>query len=308
MKTSLIRGVLLGVMGLLIVSCSKTDRKSIRVDGSSTVFPVTEAVSEEFQQEKKNLFVSVGVSGTGGGFKKFVRGETAINDASRTISKEEKKIAEENGIEYMEVPIAYDGISVVVHPENDWCDQLTVEELRKIWKPDSKVDNWNDIRDSFPDRPLKLYGPGTASGTFDYFTETLVGESGSSRSDFTSSEDDNVLVRGIAGDENSLGYFGYAYYRENKDKMKLLAVDNGDGAVKPSVKTIESGKYRPLSRPLFFYVRKEAAQRKEVQEFVSFYLDHARELVPQTGYVPMSEEKYEATKQEFYEWVKEGGT
>jgi phosphate transport system substrate-binding protein len=266
---------------------------TIKVDGSSTVFPITEAAAEEFQAANPGVQVTVGVSGTGGGFKKFVAGETDISDASRPIKDKEAAAAKEKGIEYIEIPVAYDGLSVVVSKENTWVDKLTVAELKKIWEPNSTVKKWSDVRPEWPQEEIKLYGPGTDSGTFEYFTEAIVGEAKKSRADYTASEDDNVLVQGIAGDKNSLGYFGYAYFEENADKLKLVPIDNGDGkAVAPSADTIKDGSYKPLSRPLFIYVNKASLQKPEVKEFVKFYLEKAPELVQSVFYVPMTDDKY----------------
>jgi len=265
---------------------------TIRIDGSSTVFSISEAVGEEFQKLYPEVRVTVGVSGTGGGFKKFTAGETDISDASRRIKDKEKAAAKEKGIEYIELPVAYDGLSVVVNRENNWVDKLTLDELKKIWEPNSKVTKWNQIRPNWPDKEIKLYGPGTDSGTFDYFTEIVNGEEKASRSDYNASEDDNVLVQGIGGDKYSLGYFGYAYYRENKDKLKVVPVDAGAGPVEPSDKTINDGTYKPLSRPLFIYVSKASLKRPEVYEFVKYYLTEGPKLVSQVGYVPMPEDKY----------------
>ena len=296
--------------GLFLYSCgSGGPSKQIQIDGSSTVFPMTEAVAEEYRSEAPETRVTVGSSGTGGGFQKFLRGETDINNASREITPGEKKTAEENGIEYVRLSVAYDGLAVVVHPENDWVEYLTVKELKKIWEPSAQktVTHWSNIREEWPDRELHLYGPGLASGTYDYFTEVIVGESGSSRGDFTSSEDDNVLVQGVSTDETALGFFGLAYFEENQNKLKLVAVDNGDGEpVKPSMKTVENNTYKPLSRPLFIYVRKDAAQRESVQDFVNFYLDNAGELAKDIGYVPMPDSAYQAQKEKFKKFYSSG--
>lgn len=264
----------------------------IKIDGSSTVFPITEAVAEEFKKQYPDVNTSVGISGTGGGFKKFTVGETDINDASRPIKDKEKKAAEEHKIEYIEIPVAYDGLSIVVNKENTWVDKLTVEELKKIWEPGSQVKKWNQIRPEWPDMEIKLYGPGTDSGTFDYFTEAINGKEKASRSDYTPSEDDNVLVQGVAGDKGALGYFGYAYYLENKDKIKIVPIDGGAGAITPDEKTINDGTYKPLSRPIFIYVSKASLQRPEVKEFVKFYLNEGPKLVPEVGYIPLPENMY----------------
>lgn len=263
---------------------------TINADGSSTVFPVTQAIAEEWQAEAPNVNVSVGTSGTGGGFEKFCAGETDISDASRPIKEEEAAICQENGVEYVELTVAIDGLSVLVNPENDFVSCLTVDELKKVWEPNSSVKNWKDIRAGFPDRPLTLYGPGTDSGTFDYFTDAIVGEEGASRSDYTASEDDNVLVRGIAGDENALGYFGFAYYEQNQDKLKVVEVDGGEGCIEPRRSTIESGEYAPLSRPLFIYVSKESAAREELAAFVTFYLETVNDILADVGYIEVPEE------------------
>lgn len=264
---------------------------AVNIDGSSTVFPITQAVAEEWGAVQPDVQISVGVSGTGGGFEKFCRGETDISNASRPIDPEEEApVCEENGVEYLELPVAMDGLSVVANPENDFVDCLTVEELKTIWEPGSEVDTWSEVRDGFPDQPVALYGPGTDSGTFDYFTDAIVGEEGASRSDYTASEDDNVLVQGVAGDANALGYFGFAYFEQNQDKVRAVAVDGGDGCVEPTRETIVSGEYAPLSRPIFIYVGKDAARRPEVSAFVDFYLESVQDLVPSVGYVALPED------------------
>ncbi|HVL89881.1 MAG TPA: PstS family phosphate ABC transporter substrate-binding protein [Actinomycetota bacterium] len=262
---------------------------TVSVDGSSTVFPISQAVAEEFNVEQPDVKTSVGVSGTGGGFKKFCSGETDMSNASRHIKDSEIAECKKNGIEYLEMTVAIDGLSVLVNPKNTWAKCLTTEELKKIWSPEAqgKITNWRQIRPEFPDKPLKLYGPGTDSGTFDYFTDAIVGEEGKSRSDYTASEDDNVLVQGIAGDENALGYFGFAYYEENVEKLSIVQVDPGSGCVEPSRQTINDGTYKPLSRPLFVYVAKKAAARPEVEAFVDFYLENVNELVESVGYIDM---------------------
>lgn len=268
---------------------------SVKIDGSSTVFPITEAVAEEFQNANPGVKVTVGVSGTGGGFKKFTVGETDISNASRPIKEEEKQKATTNKIEALEIPVAYDGISIVVNKANTWVDKLTVDELKKIWEPNSKVKTWKDVRSNWPAEPIKLYGPGTDSGTFEYFTEEIVGEAKKSRADYNQSEDDNVLVTGIEGDKNSLGYFGYSYYEENASKLKLVPVDSGDGkAVLPTVDTIKDGSYKPLSRPLYIYVSKASLQKPEVKSFVKYYIESAEELVKSVYYVPLKKEEYQA--------------
>lgn len=283
---------------------------NIQIDGSSTVYPLTEAVAEEFRAEDSDAQVMVGVSGTGGGFKKFTRGETDINNSSRSITASEVSVAEENGVSFIELPVTYDGLTVVVNPENDWVKDITVAELKKIWEPAAQgtITSWNQIRPEWPDRPIRLYGAGVQSGTYDYFTEVIVGESHSSRGDYTASEDDNVLVQGVATDPNALGFFGYAYYEENKEKLKAVPVDdendrNGQGAILPSIETVKDGTYAPLSRPLFIYVNSTAAKRPEVVEFVNFYLDNASELSQEVGYIPMPAELYNEQKKRFEQFV-----
>ena len=265
---------------------------TIEIDGSSTVYPITEAVAEEFRKIHPQMRINVGISGTGGGFKRFVVGETQISDASRPIKDSEKELATKNNIEWIEMRVAYDGLSVMVNPQNTWVTSMTTAELKKLWEPSSTIKRWNQLRPEWPDRPINLYGPGTDSGTFDYFTEAINGKEDASRADFTASEDDNVLVQGIAGDPNALGYFGYAYYVENKDKLKLVAVDAGKGAVLPSEQSILNGTYAPLSRPIFIYVNKAALARPEVKEFIRFYMTEGPKLVSEVGYVPMPANVY----------------
>ncbi len=269
---------------------------TIEIDGSSTVFPVSEAVAEEFHKLHPDVRVNVGVSGTGGGFKRFTAGETDISDASRPIKDTEAQAAADNGIEYYPLRVAMDGLSVLVSPDNDFVECLSVEQLKAIWEPGSAVSNWNDVDPAFPDKKIVLYGPDTDSGTFDYFTEEVVGEVQASRADYTASADDNVLVQGIAGGRYSLGYFGYAYYAENADKLKLVAVDSGNGCVTPTSETIENGTYAPLSRPLFIYVSKQSLERPEVKAFVEFYLDNAAELAQEVGYIRLGEAEYAANR------------
>lgn len=275
----------------------------IKIDGSSTVYPVTEAVAEEFQKATKGKTkVTVGISGTGGGFKKFTRGDTDISNASRPILAKEMEEAKKNGITYIELPVAFDALTVVVNPHNGWAKTLTVEELKKMWEPEAqgKVTNWKQIRPGFPDAALKLFGPGADSGTFDYFTEAIVGKAKSSRGDFTASEDDNVLVQGVAGDNTALGYFGFAYYVENKDKLKAVAIDAGKGkAVLPSEEAVIDGTYFPLSRPIFIYVNKKSLERPEVKEFVEFYLENVPKLAKEVKYVPLPADAYAAAMERF---------
>ncbi len=275
---------------------------TILVDGSSTVAPITAAIAEEFQSEYPNVRVPVGISGTGGGFKKFCSGETDVSDASRPIKETEVELCKQNGIEYVELPVAFDGLAVLVNPANDFVSCLTVEELKKVWEPEAegKITNWNQVRSEFPDRPLTLYGPGVDSGTYDYFTEAIVGKEGASRGDFLPSEDDNVLVQGIAGDENALGFFGLAYYEENQDKLKLVAIDGGNGCILPSAETVANGSYQPLSRPLFIYVNRARIDEKdEISTFISYYLAHAKDLVSEVGYIPLTDEIYSLAQKRF---------
>ncbi|MGH6899430.1 MAG: PstS family phosphate ABC transporter substrate-binding protein [Geminicoccaceae bacterium] len=312
MRMTIAAGVLAGVGALALAQglpAAAGAQELIRIDGSSTVYPITEAMAEEFQLASGGKYrVTVGISGTGGGFKKFCRGETHISDASRPIKESERAACKEAGIEFIELPVALDALTVVVNPENDWVDHLTVEELKKVWEPaaQGKVTNWSQIRSGFPDRPLTLYGAGVDSGTYDYFTEAVVGEEGSSRGDFTASEDDNVLVQGVASDPNALGFFGLAYYVENQDKLKAVPIQppGGGAAVLPSVETARDGSYQPLSRPIFIYVSKQAADELEaVQQFVEFYLDpeNAELLIEEVGYVPLPLEAYELALRNFAE-------
>lgn len=300
--------ILLCSLGLALASCGgNQDKKAatgltgeIRIDGSSTVFPLTEAVSEEFRAVEPDVRVTVGESGTGGGFKKFSRSETDINDASRPITSEEIEFCKQAGVEFIELPVAYDGLAVVVSKENTFVDYLTVEELKKIWEPaaQGKIKTWNQVRSSFPNEPINLYGAGTASGTYDYFTEAIVGKAKSSRGDYNASEDDNVLVKGVSSDKNGLAYFGLAYYENNADKLKLVPIDdkneaNGKGGIIPSQETVSNGTYQPLSRPEFIYVNAKSAERPELKAFVRFYLENAGKLAKEVGYVPLPDEVYQ---------------
>jgi phosphate transport system substrate-binding protein len=266
---------------------------AVEVDGSSTVFPIAEAIAEEFQRDHPETRVTVGVSGTGGGFKRFCAGEIHISDASRPIEDEERALCEQNGIGFDEIRIAWDGLSVVTNPSNEFVACLTTDELKGVWEPGSSINNWSQIRSGFPSKPLTLYGPGTDSGTFDYFTEEIVGETDASRPDYTASEDDNVLVQGVAGDPGALGYFGFAYYEENADKLKLLGVDAGNGCITPSVATIESGEYAPLSRPLFLYVSDRGLAEPQVSAFLEFALGDGSALIREVGYIPLKPEQYQ---------------
>lgn len=274
-----------------------THAQTVKIDGSSTVFPITEAVAEDFQKAKKGAIrITVGISGTGGGFKKFCRGETDISNASRPILKSEMAECRKNGVEYMEMPIAYDALTVVINPKNTWIKSMTVAELRKIWEPaaQGKITSWNQVNPSWPNAPLKLFGAGADSGTFDYFTEAINGKSKASRGDFTASEDDNVLVQGVSRDTNALGFFGYAYYVENKAKLKAVPIVEKDGkpAVAPSLETVINGTYQPLARPIFIYVNAKSAQKPEVKEFVEYYIRHGEKLAREVKYVPLPAKAY----------------
>lgn len=280
---------------------------NIKIDGSSTVYPITEAIAEEFKKESPDVQVTIGVSGTGGGFKKFGRGEIDISDASRAIKDKEAADCKANNIGFIDLEIAYDGMAVVVNPKNTWAKDITVAELKKLWEPaaQGKIMKWNQIRAEWPDKEIHLFGPGTASGTYDYFTEAIVGKSGSSRGDYTASEDDNVLVQGIKNDEYALGFFGLAYYEENMDALKLVPIDNGKGAVLPSVATILDKTYTPLSRPLFIYVNTKALERKDVVDFVNFYLQNVKSITKEVGYIPLQDEMYKQMQDKFQAFLKE---
>jgi phosphate transport system substrate-binding protein len=271
----------------------------VQVDGSSTVGPYTTAAAERFQQQNPDVQVTVGVSGTGGGFERFCAGETDLSNASRAIKDEEIQLCEENGIDYAEFHIANDALTVVVNPENDWADCLTVAELNKIWKPGSKIDDWSQVRAGFPSERLRLFGAGTDSGTFDYFTDVINGEEGASRSDYSATEDDNVTVQGVAGNKGGLGYFGLSYFEQNKSRLKALEIDGGDGCVAPSVESAQSGDYQPLSRPLFIYAKQESFSRPEVEAFVGFILDNESEIATAAQFVPLTDEQLEKAKSEF---------
>ncbi len=299
--------------GLLVVGCKGQDGRApaatqaeiITIDGSSTVFPITEAVAEDFQKQG-GARVTIGVSGSGGGFKKFCKGEIMISGASRPIKSSEVKLCAKNKIEYIELPVAYDGIAVVVHQDARWVDQMTVSELKLLWAPEAqgKITRWSHIRGSWPDKEIHLFGPGVDSGTYDYFTQAIVGREHASRGDLTSSEDDNVLVQGISRDPLALGFFGFAYYAENKDKLKVVPIDDGDesngaGPIVPSVTSVADGTYQPLSRPMFIYLAKSAAARKEVHNFIKYYLDQGRALVEEVGYIPLPVQAYELVLQRF---------
>ena len=299
MKSLKIAAVVAGVFA----SATVFAQALVKIDGSSTVYPITEAVAEEFQKMKKNAVkVTVGISGTGGGFKKFCRGETDISDASRPILKKEMEDCAKAGIKYVELPIAFDALTVVVNPKNTWIKQLTVAELKMMWEPSAqgKITKWNQVNPAWPDAPLKLFGPGADSGTFDYFTEAVNGKSKSSRGDFTASEDDNVLVQGVSRDNNALGFFGFAYYDENKGKLKAVPIVNPKGkAVMPSIDAVMAGEYEPLARPIFIYVSAKSMDRPEVKEFVEFYLKHGGKLAKEVKYVPLGDADYKHAMDNF---------
>jgi phosphate transport system substrate-binding protein len=264
----------------------------IRIDGSSTVAPLVTYAAEQFRKDEPGVRITVGVAGTGGGFERFCRGETDLSNASRPVKDEERAVCEENGIRFFELQVANDGIAIVVNPSNDWAECLTVDQLKKIWEPGSKVRSWRDVDPSFPDEELDLFGAGTDSGTFDYFTEAIVGEEGSSRSDYTATEDDNVTVQGVSGDKGGLGYFGLSYLLENEGRVKAVPVDGGEGCVEPSVETVQSGEYKPLSRPLFTYVKEDALEEKPaVDPFITFLLDNEPRLARAAKFVPMTTEQ-----------------
>ena len=274
----------------------------VTLDGSSTVFPISEAVAEEFQKVEKGVNVTVGISGTGGGFQKFCRAEIDISDASRPISPTEVEACKKTGIEYVGLPVAYDGIAIAVSPKANWVDKITTAELKTLWAPEAQgtVTKWSQVRKGWPDREIHLFGAGVDSGTYDYFTEVINGKAKASRGDFTSSEDDNVLIQGIANDELALGFVPYAYYEGNRDKLKLVPVDDGKGGpITPTPETIEDGTYKPLSRPVFIYVSKKAAARPEVRKFVEFYLQNADKLVREVNYVSLGAANYSSSLEKF---------
>ena len=300
MNTTLVKSMRIAALIAVTFAASHASAadKVIAIDGSSTVYPITEAMAEEFQKIQK-VKVTVGESGTGGGFKKFCRGETDISDASRPIAQKEMDACKEAGIQYIELPIAYDALTVVVNSKNDWVKSLSVDELKSIWKPGSTVKSWKQVNSTYPDKALGLFGPGTASGTFDYFTEAVNGKAKASRTDYTPSEDDKVLVQGDSGNVGGMAYFGYAYYEANKDKLRAIPIIAKDGApaVMPSPEAVKDGTYQPLSRPLFIYVNATAAAFKpEVKAFVNFYLENAPKLVAEVKYVPLPAEDYAAVK------------
>jgi phosphate transport system substrate-binding protein len=321
MKKTFLKLLILSVTAIALVSCGGGKKTSdsenshlsgdIKIDGSSTVFPITEAVAEDYKAQFPDVKVTVGLSGTGGGFKKFGRGEIDINDASRSIKSSEDSVCKANNITHLELKVAFDGLAVVVNPKNTWINDITVAELKMIWEPaaQGKIKYWNQIRPEWPKEEIHLFGAGVESGTYDYFTEAIVGKSHSSRGDYTASEDDNVLVQGISTDKLALGFFGIAYFEANKDKLKVVPVDdqkdeNGKGPITPSIETVKNKTYAPLGRPLFIYVNSSAAKRPEVQSFVDFYLTNGGALSQEVGYIAMTDEEYTAEKVKFSEFVK----
>ncbi|HQU78778.1 MAG TPA: PstS family phosphate ABC transporter substrate-binding protein [Azonexus sp.] len=300
----------LAVAGVALFGAQAALADVVKIDGSSTVYPITEAVAEEFQKAKKNAIkVTVGISGTGGGFKKFCRGEVDIANASRPILKKEMDACKEAGIEYIELPVAFDALTVVMNPKNAFLKEMTVEQLKAIWEPaaQGKITRWNQVNPAWPDAPIKLFGAGSDSGTFDYFTEAIVGKAKSSRGDYTASEDDNVLVQGVSRDVNAIGYFGYAYYAENTGKLKAVPIVEkaGKPGVLPSEATVINGTYQPLSRPIFIYINPKALDKPEVKEFVEFYMKNASKLTKEVKYVPLSAKAY-TTNMEHVEKKKKG--
>jgi phosphate transport system substrate-binding protein len=290
------KSILALILSLFLTQKILAEPKTIKIDGSSTVFPITEAMAEEFQKEQKGAVkVTVGISGTGGGFKKFCRGETDVQDASRPITDKEIADCKVSNIKYVELPIAFDAIVVVVNPKNDWLTEISVDQLKKIWEPlaQGKILKWNEVEAKWPDQKIKLYGAGSDSGTFDYFTEAVVGKAKSSRGDYTASEDDNTLVQGVASDKFSLGYIPYSYYQENKAKLKVLGIISKTGkAVLPSKETVENGSYQPFSRPLFIYVSEAGLKNSDVKKFAEFYLKNAQILVPEVKYIALPAQAY----------------
>jgi phosphate transport system substrate-binding protein len=290
-------------MPALLSACGGDDANAggnlsgeIRIDGSSTVGPLSEAAAELFREENPDVRITVGISGTGGGFEKFCAGETDISDASRQIESDEVDSCRKEGIEYEEVQVANDGLAVVVNPDNDWAECLTTAELKKIWEPGSDVKSWNQVRGDFPDQGMKLFGAGTDSGTFDYFTEAINGEEGATRKDYSPSEDDNITVQGVSGDAGNLGYFGLSYAIANEGKVKPVQVDGGDGCVEPTSDTVQNGTYKPLSRPLFIYPSAAALQKEVVREFVQFYVDNQEAIAEQAQFVPLTDEQAQESR------------
>lgn len=307
-KNLLHQGKLLGLsigLGAVLLACtSAQDNKPIRIDGSSTVYPITKAVADAYKgQNKDAVDIDVEFSGTTGGFRKFCEGKTEISNASRPINQQELSLCNRYNVRFIELPIAFDGLTMVVNPANNWVQSLTTEELRKMWKPaaQGKITRWNQIRADFPDKPLNLFGAGTDSGTFDYFTEAIMGQPGSSRLDYVKTEDDDITVRGVEQDPNALGYFGLAYYEANAKNLKAVPIDSGKGAISPSRETVENAEYQPLSRPLFIYINLVAAQNNPaLRDFVEFYIDKAPEIVQNVGYIPLPEEGYHLAEVTFH--------
>ncbi len=305
---NLIKSITISCLGtIMLIGCttdSFDESKPIQIDGSSTVYPITKEIVEQYQAStQEKVDITIDFSGTGGGFKKFCQGEIDVNNASRPIQIEEMKVCNQEQIRYIELPIAFDAITVVVNPQNSWLESITIQELEKIWSPkaEKKVTRWSQIRGDFPNQPLNLYAPGTDSGTFDYFTEAVVGKAGASRSDYLKSEDDDILVQGVSQDPNALGYFGLAYYEQHSDKMKAVGIDSGSGAVVPSRETVEQAQYQPLARPLFIYINATLAQKNPaLRQFVEFYLEKAPEIIPEVGYIPLPEEAYHIDKVTFH--------
>ena len=307
LPTKYIRSIGLGLAGSVLMfvgSLTAQENRAIKIDGSSTVYPITQKIVEDYRSNKKqSADIKVDFSGTGGGFDKFCRGETDISNASRPITAEEMEACNDSEVRYIELPVAFDALTVVINPQNNWLENITTEELNKIWSPKAKgkITNWNQVRSSFPDKPLNLYAPGEDSGTFEYFTEAVIGEAGASRNDVIKSEDDDVLVRGVSQDVDALGYFGLAYYEQHTEELKAVGVDSGNGAVMPSIETVEQAKYQPLSRPLFIYVNAASAQKNpDLRDFIDYYLAQAPQLVTEVGYVPLPEEAYNINKVSFH--------
>lgn len=319
MKKHLLNSLFILSTAVLLVSCGPTSGNQsakltgeVLVDGSSTVYPLSEAVAEDFRTVQPLIKVTVGESGTGGGFKKFSRAETDINNSSRSIRPEEVEACKANNVAYLALEVAYDGLAVIVNPKNTWAQDIKVSELKMLWEPNAqgKILRWNQIRPEWPDKEIHLYGAGTASGTFDYFTEAIVGKAKSSRGDYTASEDDNVLVQGIASDELALGYFGLAYYEHNKEKLRLLPVDdekveNGDGPIFPTLETVKNKTYAPLSRPLFIYINSKSLEREALRAFVSYYIDNTSKLATEVGYIPLNADEYESSKQNWNNFLSQ---
>jgi phosphate transport system substrate-binding protein len=307
MKLTGIASVLMVLCALAVAGCGGDDDEAsgdagtgggsaelsgrIEADGSSTVGPFTTRAAENFQEENSDVQITVGVSGTGGGFERFCAGETDVSNASRPIDEDEVELCEDGGVEYVELQVANDALTVVVNTQNDWATCLTTEELKKIWNTGSEVDNWNQVRSDFPDQDLRLFGPGTDSGTFDYFTDVINGEEGASRSDYSATEDDNVIVQGVGGEEGGLGYLGFTYFEENQSTLKALEVDAGDGCVAPSAESAQDGSYTPLSRPLYVYVKKESLAKPEVEAFATYMVENAIPVAEEAQFVPVTDEQ-----------------